>query len=161
MARKKQITSSADAYNAPGPEPGSKNKYNQYSWKDVPGLYLGVFGNGARSLQFKMTRNKICYSLTLGALDDFSLNEVVALAHQYREMVKKGIDPRSQRTATGSITLQAFVDEHFWPFAKESYKSCLNLRNMLDNRIIPAFGPLSLKNIDHRLIRNFQRSLCE
>lgn len=158
---KMKIKTLAGALTVPGPPPGSRLKYLQYSFAGMPNLYLAVFANGARVFQFKQTRLKRAYSVTIGKLGDITFDDAFQKARQCRDMVMNGIDPRQVFKVSDPVNFKDFVEQKFWPYAKEDYKSHMNVRNMLDNRILPAFGSFHLKNIDHRMIRSFQQTISE
>ena len=96
MARKRQIVTLADALTVPGPEPGSRLKYVQYSVAGGPNVYLAVYKTGARVFQFKKTRHGETHSLTIGTLGDITMDDALATARLYRDMVMNGIDPQSR-----------------------------------------------------------------
>lgn len=159
--RKQQLKSLSDVMKAPGPDPDSKEKYIQYSFAGVMNLYIAVWVNLARIFQFKMTFRGIPYFITLGHLGEIPLNEAINKTQQYRQMIKSGIDPRKHHGSNGVMTLKQFVDEYFWPYVRENYKSYRNVRNMLDKRILPVFGHMLLSQINKGVIRLFCQQMLE
>lgn len=158
-APKPKLVSPADIIRAAGPPLGSNLKYCQYSIAGVHNLYLLVYRSGARCYQFRQTLNGRSVCKIIGAIEDCTLEQAIAITKGMKFCLKAGQCPYEYLRSTRSMKVAQFVEEKYKPFITRDRKSLRTINNMLVKRILPYFGDLPLTAVTKGVVRDFLSDL--
>lgn len=145
----------------PGPPPEASSSNIEYSVAQESNLCLAVYKNGSRSWRFKQKFRGKRLFITIGPYPLWSLEQAIEKTRAYKRMIADDIDPRVGDSSGKGMTFADFIREEFLPYARKHYKTFHNQQNMLDKRILKAFGDDILSEITKRQVVLFHQRVCE
>jgi site-specific recombinase XerD len=127
-----------------------------------PGLYLEVRSTNACSGTFYYrykADGKTCHE-KIGRTSDVSLQEARKAAKLLKAKIALGANPQAEaRAAKAVMTLKAFLEENYTPYAKARKRSFRFDETMMRVRIIPRLGHLRLNELTRHRIQSFHTEL--
>jgi len=129
--------------------------------KACPGLSIEMRNPGGSSWRIRYSYQKIQHCLTIGKVNDLSLDEARQIGFTVKKLLAKKEDPSqvlSQSKPHSSPTFSYFVEKNYLPHIR-SYKRCVSAdQTLLDNHLIPAFGHLKMSQISRYQVVEFLQS---
>lgn len=98
----------------------------------------------------------------IGRVDEIALADARAKAHQMKQMVTEGGDPKLESHRFKDVpTLAAFVAERYLPYAKTRKRSWECDDSFLRNHVLPAFGSYRMNRVTRSDVVAFHHSLLD
>ena len=98
----------------------------------------------------------------IGRVDEMALADARAKAHQMKQMVTEGGDPKLESHRFKDVpTLAAFVAERYLPYAKTRKRSWECDDSFLRNHVLPAFGSYRMNRVTRSDVVAFHHSLLD
>ena len=111
------------------------------------------FGAGGRSGSRKR-------AIRIGPFPAVSVSEARERAHEYLNMLSRGIDPQEEKDKRrGEPTFEEFAYQDYLPHAKARKKSWKDDRNKLKADLVPRFGKRRLSEITTKDIQQYHASI--
>lgn len=127
----------------------SLSKEIEYSDQEVGGLRLQVNRLGRKAFLFRYTIDGRKRAVKVGGYPETGIDEARAKVIEWRALLARGIDPRSERSDTGKpgLTFERFFNEHLWPHVQATKRSAKDDESRFRNHILPAFGSREMAKI--------------
>lgn len=98
----------------------------------------------------------------IGRSDEVSLSDARAKAHQMKQMVSEGGDPKLESHRFKDVPgFGEFVAERYLPYAKSRKRSWQTDESMLRNHLLPAFADLRMNRISRSDVLAFHHAALE
>jgi integrase len=112
------------------------------------GLSIELRGTGRGTWRLRFSHNGVQKCLSIGLLNEISLDEARASAFAYKKQLRLGEAPmdilKNERICP---KFSEFVEKYYLPYIK-SYKRCVTAdQTLLDNHLLPAFGDTRMNAI--------------
>lgn len=113
-----------------------------------PGLSIELRGVGRGSWRLRYSHGGEQNCLSIGLLQDMSLDEARANAFAYKQQLRAGENPiNSLKNERVCPKFSEFIEKYYLPYIK-SYKRCVTAdQTLLDNHLLPAFGHVRMNAI--------------
>jgi len=129
--------------------------------KACPGLSIELRNPGGASWRIRYSYEKIQHCLSIGKVNQLSLDEARQIGYAVKKLLAKNEDPAqvlSQSRANSCPTFLQFIEKNYLPHIR-SYKRCVSAdETLLDNHLIPTFGHLKMNQITRYQVVEFLQS---
>ena len=131
----------------PGREPPSGNV--SYFDTEIKGFLLEHRASGGATFYFRYRDSAGALRLNrLGRVNQVSVSDARARAHQMKQLLDEGGDPRAESQRFKAVpSLAGFVFERYLPYARTRKRSWDTDDTMLRNHLLPQFGERRLNRI--------------
>lgn len=135
---------------------------------DIKGFVLRVFPSGVKSFRYTYRFLGTRKSYTIGKFGVLTATQARELARNIAGQVSTGIDvqqvhmmaktasPEIKETLFSTITLKAFIDDHYKNWREVNMRRATDTIARLTKNFIPKFGELSLDKIEHLHIEKWR-----
>ena len=145
----------------PGRVPASGGVY--YFDTEIKGFMLEHRASGGATFYFRYrdAAGKVRMN-NIGRVDEIALADARAKAHQMKQMVAEGGDPKLESHRFRDVpTLGEFVAERYLPYAKTRKRSWECDDSFLRNHVLPAFGACRMNRVTRSDVVAFHHSLLD
>ncbi len=145
----------------PGRVPASGGVY--YFDTEIKGFLLEHRASGGATFYFRYrdAAGKVRMN-NIGRVDEMALADARAKAHQMKQMVAEGGDPKLESHRFKDVpTLGDFVAERYLPYAKTRKRSWECDDSFLRNHVLPAFGSYRMNRVTRSDVVAFHHSLLD
>lgn len=135
--------------------PDAPAREAEYSDVEVVGLRVVVSKTGRRffDLRYRFRHRKRV--IRIGEFPSVSLKDARTRAHEYKNLLSRGIDPLAAREEqVDAMTFGAFAEGEYLPYAKANKRSWKTDQGKIRNDLVPLWGKLALSAVSTKDVQS-------